>query len=76
MAAGKTTVKLPTEQQKKDAKSPVSEAWNKRKETVAQKQVQQVQDRQSKGVSNPGILDKWNSAQKERNAAGSYEARL
>ena len=73
VAAGKTTVKLPTEQQKKDAKSPISEAWNKRKETVAQKQVQQVQGRQSKTVSNPGILDKWNSAQKERNAARQAE---
>ena len=73
VSVGKTTVKLPTEQQKKDAKSPISEAWNKRKETVAQKQVQQVQDRQSKGVSNPGILDKWNSAQKERNAARQAE---
>lgn len=73
VAAGKTTVKLPTEQQKKDAKSPISEAWNNRKETVAQKQVQQVQGRQSKTVSNPGILDKWNSAQKERNAARQAE---
>lgn len=73
VAAGKTTVKLPTEQQKKDAKSPISEAWNKRKETVAQKQVQQVQGRQSKTVSNHGILDKWNSAQKERNAARQAE---
>lgn len=73
VAVGKATVKLPTEQQKKDAKSPISEAWNKRKETVAQKQVQQVQGRQSKTVSNPGILDKWNSAQKERNAARQAE---
>ena len=73
VAAGKTTVKLPTEQKKKDAKSPISEAWNNRKETVAQKQVQQVQGRQSKTVSNPGILDKWNSAQKERNAARQAE---
>lgn len=73
VAAGKTTVKLPTEQQKHNAKSPISEAWNNRKETVAQKQVQQVQGRQSKTVSNPGILDKWNSAQKERNAARQAE---
>lgn len=73
VAVGKTTVELPTEQQKKDAKSPISEAWNKRKETVSQKQVQQVQDRKSKTVSNPGILDKWNSAQKERNAARQAE---
>ena len=73
VAVGKTAVKLPTEQQKKDAKSPISETWNKRKETVAQKQVQQVQGRQSKTVSNPGILDKWNSAQKERNAARQAE---
>lgn len=73
VAAGKTTVKLPTEQQKQNAKSPISEAWNKRKETVAQKQVQQVQGRQSKTVSNHGILDKWNSAQKERNAARQAE---
>ena len=73
VAVGKTTVELPTEQQKKNAKSPISEAWNKRKETVSQKQVQQVQDRKSKTVSNPGILDKWNSAQKERNAARQAE---
>lgn len=73
VAVGKATVKLPTEQQKQNAKSQISEAWNKRKETVAQKQVQQVQGRQSKTVSNPGILDKWNSAQKERNAARQAE---
>ena len=73
VAVGKATVKLPTEQQKQNAKSQISEAWNKRKETVAQKQVQQVQGRQSKTVSNPGILDKWNSAQKERNAAQQAE---
>ena len=73
VAVGKTTVELLTEQQKKNAKSPISEAWNKRKETVAQKQVQQVQDRKSKTVSNPGMLDKWNSAQKERNAARQAE---
>nr|DAH71849.1 MAG TPA: Large polyvalent protein associated domain 23 [Caudoviricetes sp.] len=73
VAVGKTTVELPTEQQKKNAKSPISEEWNKRKETVAQKQVQQVQDRKSKTVSNLGILDKWNSAQKERNAARQAE---
>lgn len=73
VAVGKATVKLPTEQQKQNAKSQISEAWNKRKETVAQKQVQQVQGRQSKTVSNPGILDKWNSAQKERNEARQAE---
>lgn len=73
VAVGKTAVKLPTEQQKQDAKSPISETWNKRKETVAQKQVQQVQGRKRKTVSKPGILDKWNSAQKERNAARQAE---
>lgn len=73
VAAGKTAVKLPTQEQKETAKSPIAQAWNQRKETVAQQQVAKAQNRKSKTVSNPGILDKWNSAQKERNAARQAE---
>lgn len=70
VATGKTAVKLPTQQQKKDAKSPVLDAWNKRRETVEQKQ---VQNRQPARVSNSGISDKWNSRQKERNKVWQAE---
>lgn len=68
VAVGKTTVKLPTEQQKKDAKSPISKAWNQRKETVSQQQVAKAQQKKSATAKQPKIIEKFNARQQEKNA--------
>lgn len=68
VAAGKTAVKLPTQEQKETAKSPIAQAWKARRETVAQQQVAKAQQRKSATAQQPKIIEKFNTRQQEKNA--------
>lgn len=68
VAVGKTAVKLPTQEQKETAKSPIAQAWNQRKETVAQQQVAKAQQKKSATAKQPKIIEKFNARQQEKNA--------
>lgn len=68
VAAGKTAVKLPTQEQKETAKSPIAQAWKARRETVAQQQVAKAQQEKSATAKQPKIIEKFNARQQEKNA--------